>query len=89
MTDRIIRVPPAASCFSVPSPRGYWGTVERSLALAALAEIVVWHAREQPGRDAVVAACRAWYYAEHDDWLGKDDAVRWAIARLAPPKDRP
>lgn len=58
------------------------GTVERALALEALAETVAWYVREEPGQGAVVAAARAWRYAETDQWVTKQAALEWAAQRL-------
>jgi hypothetical protein len=65
-----------------PEPTRLVGPVDRELALAALAETVAWYIREDMPRDAVIAACRACHYAESGEWLGKDEALRWATTRL-------
>jgi hypothetical protein len=68
-----------------PPPERLLGPVDRKLALLALAETVAWYVREQLGREAVIAACRAWRYADTGDWSGKDDALRWAGLSPIPP----
>ena len=74
---RALTGPPAAEVFP-PLPRG--------LVLAALREALAWHRDNDPsGAQAVLAACRAWAWAESGRWLPKGAAAEWAVARLEDP----
>jgi hypothetical protein len=65
--------PPAAEVFP---------DLPRALVLVALGEALDWHGEHDPvGASTVLAACRAWAWAEDGRWLSKGDAARWADAR--------
>jgi hypothetical protein len=66
-----------------PPARELIGPVPRALALDAHAESVAWYARHEPGEAALLAAARAWRYAEEGVWSSKRDAWAWAAQRLA------
>ena len=51
------------------------GAVPRELVLAAMADAVAWHARHEPGEGAVLAAARAWHYAETGAFASKAQAL--------------
>jgi hypothetical protein len=53
------------------------GEVPRPLALEALSEAVAWYARNELGEQALLAAARAWRYAEEGVWSSKRDALGW------------
>lgn len=56
----------------------------RGLVLGALLDALAWW-REHDRAGAILAACRAWSWAEQDRWLSKGDAAAWAAGRLADP----
>jgi Nucleotidyltransferase domain/Domain of unknown function (DUF4111) len=57
------------------------GEVPRPLVLDAMADTVAWYARNEPGEGAVLAAARAWLYAEEGVFASKRDALQWARHR--------
>jgi hypothetical protein len=69
-----------------PPLRSLLGEIPRPLVLDALREALDWYGRCQPDpADTVLAACRAWHYAEEGEWASKRDAAEWTAARLADP----
>jgi hypothetical protein len=60
------------------------GDIPRPDVLDALRSALDWYAEEEPDAAAsTLAACRAWQFAEEDEWGSKRDAAEWATARLA------
>jgi hypothetical protein len=69
-----------------PPLRSLVGEIPRALVLDALRASLDWYARGEPDAAAtVLAACRAWHYAEEGEWASKRDAAEWAAARLPDP----
>ena len=58
------------------------GPVPRDVVVAAQADAVAWYARHEPGEPALLAAARAWRYAEEGVFSPKREAWRWAAQRL-------
>lgn len=69
---------PAASEVFAPLPR--------PLVVGALRDALAWH-RDQDaiGVGQVLAACRAWAWAEDGRWRSKTEAAAWAAERLEDP----
>ena len=62
------------------------GEIPRPAVLEALRSALDWYDREEADSAAtVLAACRAWHYAEEGEWASKRDAAEWAAVRLADP----
>ena len=62
-----------------PAPRCVLGKPPVAEVRIALAEALRWHLAEQAASpDAVLNACRAWYWTEHGAWISKSAAGRWA-----------
>ena len=61
-----------------PAPGELIGAAQRELVLAAMAEAVTWYVRNEPGEGTLLAAARAWRYAEEGDFVSKRDALQWA-----------
>jgi hypothetical protein len=60
------------------------GDIPRPDVLDALRSALDWYAEEEPDAAAsILAACRAWQFAEEGEWGSKRDAAEWATARLA------
>jgi hypothetical protein len=58
--------------------------IPRADVLDALRSALDWYAEEEPDAAAsILAACRAWQFAEEGEWASKRDAAEWATARLA------
>jgi hypothetical protein len=58
------------------------GPVAHQHVVAALVDALRWHAAGDVGSpDAVLNACRAWYWLEHRVWRSKTAAGRWARSR--------
>jgi hypothetical protein len=76
--NRALAGPPAQDLFA-PLPRAW--------VLNALADSIRWHRENagMAGENAVLNACRAWYFVEEDGWVSKRDAAAWARARTADP----
>jgi hypothetical protein len=51
----------------------------------AQSDAVAWYAHHEPGAGAVAAACRAWHWNETGRFVGKTEALRWALGRLGSP----
>jgi thymidylate kinase len=66
-----------------PHARELVGESRPEVVLAAHADAVGWYARNEPGEEAVAAACRAWLWKETGRFAAKADAVAWAAARIA------
>ena len=66
-----------------PPARELIGEVPRDLVKGAMGEALAWFAREEPGEQLVLAAARAWRYAEEGVFTPKRAALGWAIQRLA------
>jgi hypothetical protein len=65
-----------------PPPERLIGPAARADVLAALADSLDWHDRnEGASANAVLGACRAWRYAVEGSWSPKDEAGRWALGR--------
>jgi hypothetical protein len=74
---RVLTGPPAAEVFPA---------LPRPLVVAALREALAWQGEyDADGVAAVLAACRAWAWAEDGRWLPKGAAARWAMARPGDP----
>lgn len=56
--------------------------MSRETVLDALGACVAWYARNEPGEATLLAAARAWRYAEEGVFASKRDAFGWAAARL-------
>lgn len=62
------------------------GEIPRPAVLEALGSALEWFDTEEPDHAAsILAACRAWHYAEVGDWASKRDAAEWAAQRLSDP----
>ena len=62
------------------------GEIARTDVLDALRSALDWYADEEPDPAAsILAACRAWHFAEEGEWASKRDAAEWATARLLDP----
>jgi hypothetical protein len=69
-----------------PPPEQLIGPVARTDVLAALADSLDWHDRnEGASANAVLGACRTWRYAVEGGWSSKDEAGRWALGRTGDP----
>ena len=65
-----------------PSPAEVFPDLPRDLVLDALGEALDWHGQHDTvGAQTVLAACRAWAWAEAGRWLSKGEAARRAAAR--------
>jgi hypothetical protein len=63
------------------------GEIPRPAVLDALWTALDWYDEEEPDQAAsILAACRAWHYAEVGEWASKRDAAEWATARLSDPR---
>ena len=67
-----------------PPPAELLPPLPRPLVIEALQESLAWFGAHD-GTAAVLAACRAWAWAEEGRWLSKGDAAAWAAARLLDP----
>ena len=61
-----------------PQPEDLIGAPDPDSVGEAQAEAVAWYARNEPGPGAVVAAARAWLWAEERRFAPKAEALRWA-----------
>lgn len=61
-----------------PPPAEVIGPAPREVVLAAQADAVAWYAHNEPGEGALLAAARAWLYAEEGRFAGKREALQWA-----------
>jgi aminoglycoside adenylyltransferase-like protein len=69
-----------------PLPERLIAPVARTEVLAALADSLDWHDRnEGANANAVLAACRARRYAVEGSWSSKEGAGRWALGRALDP----
>ena len=69
-----------------PPLRSLVGEIPRQAVLDALRGALDWYATCERDQAAVVlAACRAWHYAEEGDWASKRDSAEWVAARLPDP----
>jgi hypothetical protein len=64
-----------------PHPGTLLPVLQRPVLVRAHRESLVWW-QGYDGAQAIVAACRAWAWAEEGRWLSKGDAAAWAAARL-------
>jgi aminoglycoside adenylyltransferase-like protein len=67
-----------------PHPRTVLPVLPRAMLETAHRESLAWW-RGYDASQAIIAACRAWAWAEEDRWLSKGDAAAWAAARLPDP----
>ena len=67
-----------------PHPSEVLPPLARELVAHAARDSLAWWASYDAGQ-AVLAACRAWAWAQEDRWLSKGEAAAWAIARLDDP----
>jgi hypothetical protein len=67
-----------------PHPRTLLPVLPRAMLVTAHRESLVWW-RDYDGSQAIIAACRAWAWADEERWLSKGDAAAWAAARLDDP----
>jgi hypothetical protein len=66
-----------------PPLRSLLGDIPRPWVLDALRAALDWYAtKEADPASTVLAACRAWHYAEEGEWASKRDAAEWAATRL-------
>jgi hypothetical protein len=62
------------------------GEIPRPAVLEALRAALDWYDAEEPDPAAgILAACRAWHFAEEGEWVSKREAAEWATLRLADP----
>jgi aminoglycoside adenylyltransferase-like protein len=67
-----------------PHPRSVLPVLPRAMLVTAHRESLMWW-RGYDASQAIIAACRAWAWAEEGRWRSKGDAAAWAAARLADP----
>jgi hypothetical protein len=67
-----------------PHPGTILPALARDMLVQAHRESLVWW-RGYDMSQAIIAACRAWAWAEDGRWLSKGDAAAWAAARLSDP----
>jgi hypothetical protein len=71
---------------SGPPLHALLGEIPRSAVLDALRSALDWYDLEEPDHAAsILAACRAWHYAEEGEWTSKRGAAEWAAERLPDP----
>ena len=70
-----------AAPLSGPHPRTVLPELPRAMLVTAHRESLVWW-RGYDGSQAIIAACRAWAWAEEERWFSKGDAAAWAAARV-------
>jgi Domain of unknown function (DUF4111) len=70
-----------AAPLSGPHPRTVLPVLPRAMLVTAHRESLVWW-RGYDASQTIIAACRAWAWAEEDRWLSKGDAAAWAAARV-------
>ena len=64
-----------------PAPACVIGKPPVDEVRTALTEALRWHLAQQAASpDAVLNACRAWYWTAHREWVSKSAAGRWAAA---------
>jgi hypothetical protein len=69
-----------------PPLQSLLGEIPRPLVLDALRTALDWYEVDEPDPAAtVMAACRAWHYADEGEWASKRDAAEWAATRLPDP----
>jgi hypothetical protein len=62
------------------------GQIPRPAVLEALRSALDWYDDEEPDTAAsILAACRAWHFAEEGEWASKREAAEWATLRLTQP----
>jgi hypothetical protein len=67
-----------------PRPAEVFPELPAPLVRAALQQALAWFAANDPrGGQAVLAAARAWAWAEDGRWLAKGPAAVWLTARVA------
>jgi hypothetical protein len=72
-----------ARAIAGPPPAEVIGPVAREHALAALEVSLAWHREHEPdSANALVNACRAWYFASENVWASKPEAAAWATDRM-------
>ncbi len=71
-----------------PPARDLIAPLPREWLLEALLESFAWHRENEveEGANAVLAACRAWVFAEQNRWVSKREAVEWAMPRMDVPE---
>jgi predicted enzyme related to lactoylglutathione lyase len=67
----------AVALVGPPGPEAI-GAPDAARVGEAQAEAVAWYARNEPGREAFVAAARAWLWRETGRFAAKAEALRWA-----------
>jgi hypothetical protein len=71
---------------SGPPLHALLGEIPRPAVLEALRSALDWYDIEEPDHAAsILAACRAWHYAEAGEWASKREAAEWAAACLPDP----
>jgi predicted nucleotidyltransferase len=71
---------------SGPPLHALLGEIPRPAVLEALGSALDWYDLEEPDHAAsILAACRAWHYAEEGEWASKREAAEWAAERLPHP----
>jgi hypothetical protein len=70
------------------APQDLISPIPREWLLGALLDSFVWHRENEveEGANAVLAACRAWVFAEQNRWASKREAVEWAMPRMDVPE---
>lgn len=66
-----------------PPARGLIGAPDAADVRAAHSEVVAWYARNEPGPQMVIAACRAWHWLETGRFASKSEAFCWATVHHA------
>jgi Domain of unknown function (DUF4111) len=67
-----------------PPLRSLLGEIPRSAVIDALRTSLDWFRLHEPDRSAtILAACRAWRYAEEGEWASKREAAEWAAPQLS------
>jgi hypothetical protein len=62
------------------------GEIPRPAVLEALLAALDWYDAEEPDPAAsILAACRAWHFADEGEWVSKREAAEWATLRLSHP----
>jgi hypothetical protein len=69
-----------------PPLRSLLGEIPRPAVIDALRTSLDWFRLHETDRSAtILAACRAWRYAEEGEWASKREAAEWAATQLSDP----